>query len=231
MKRHVMRWAARAGAVSAMLTLSLAIPALAPAGATAAGNAAYTTFDPSIEDGGFTGGCVHGSEVNCNAYVSKPDVYVNGGPTGGNGLANGEYFFAVLAPGCQNGGFLDGANGNLSDTTPGTTESGCSDEGVGSGDAVGERTFSVEGGVISAYGGTHTTATAKNGNEIISAFPYDDTPNAGGVYILAICPVGATSPAPCKFDAFKVKASSGGNEECPQTNTCPGLTVVKDANP
>jgi hypothetical protein len=171
-----------------MLTVSLAIPALAPTGALAAGNAAYTTFNPAIEDGGFTGGCVHGSEVNCNTYVSKPDVYVNGGPTGGNGLANGEYFFAVLAPGCQNGGFLDGANGNLSDTTPGTGASGCSDSGVGGGDSVSNRTFSVSGGVISAYGGSHETGTAKNGNEIISAFPYDDTPNPGGVYILAICP-------------------------------------------
>jgi hypothetical protein len=213
----------------AALAPALALSALEPASTLAAGNAAYTTFDPEIEDGGFTGGCVHGSEVNCNSYVSKPDVYVNGGPTGGNGLANGEYFFAVLAPGCQNGGFLDGANGNLSDTTAGTGSTGCSDNGSGSGDSVANRTFSVSGGVISAYGGTHTTATAKNGNEIISAFPYDDTPNPGGVYIMAICPKGATNPAPCKFDAFKVKGSGGG--ECQESSTCPGLSVVKDANP
>jgi hypothetical protein len=214
----------------ALVTVALGLIALMPAGAGAAGNAAYTTFDPTIEDGGFTGGCVHGSEINCNTYVSKSDVYVNGGPTGGNGLANGEYFFAVLAPGCQNGGFLDGANGNLSDETPGTGASGCGDEGAGGGDAVANRTFSVEGGVISGYSGTHVTGTAKNGNEIISAFPYDDTPNAGGVYILAICPVGAISPAPCKFDAFKVKGS-GTPPGCQLTNTCPGLSIVKDANP
>jgi hypothetical protein len=212
--------------ISAALT-PLALSALQPASALAAGNAAYTTFDPAIEDGGFTGGCVHGSEVNCNSYVSKPDVYVNGGPTGGNGLADGEYFFAVLAPGCQNGGFLDGANGNLSDTTAGTGESGCSDSGSGGGDSVANRTFSVSGGVISAYGGTHTTATAKNGNEIISAFPYDDTPNPGGVYIMAICPKGATSPAPCKFDAFKVKGSTICTENCHGTP----LNVTKDATP
>jgi hypothetical protein len=214
----------------AALAPALALSALEPASALAAGNAAYTTFNPAIEDGGFTGGCVHGSEVNCNTYVSKPDVYVNGGPTGGNGLADGEYFFAVLAPGCQNGGFLDGANGNLSDTTAGTGSTGCSDSGSDSGDSVANRTFSVSGGVISAYGGTHATGTAKNGNEIISAFPYDDTPNPGGVYIMAICPKGATSPAPCKFDAFKVKGS-GPPPNCEETNTCPGLTVVKDANP
>jgi hypothetical protein len=211
----------------AALAPALALSALQPASALAAGNAAYTTFNPAIEDGGFTGGCVHGSEVNCNTYASKPDVYVNGGPTGGNGLADGEYFFAVLAPGCQNGGFLDGANGNLSDTTAGTGESGCSDNGAGSGDPVANRTFSVSGGAITAYGGTHTTATAKNGNEIISAFPYDDTPNPGGVYIMAICPKGDTSPAPCKFDAFKVKGSTSCTENCQGAP----LNVTKDANP
>jgi hypothetical protein len=230
MKRVSMRSGTRASALFTLLATVLMLGALTPASTLAAGNAAYTTFDPAIADGGFTGGCVHGSEINCNTYVSKPDVYVNGGPTGGNGLADGAYFFAVLAPGCQNGGFLDGANGNLSDTTAGTGESGCSDNGVGGGDPVANRTFSVSGGVISAYAGTHTTGTAKNGNEIISAFPYDDTPNPGGVYILAICPVGATTPASCKFDAFKVKGSES-TEECVETNTCPGLNVVKDATP
>jgi hypothetical protein len=231
MQRLSTRAGVRVCGLLALLATAAAFSSLMPASALAAGNAAYTTFDPAIEDGGFTGGCVHGSEINCNTYVSKPDVYLDGGPSGGKGLANGEYFFAVLAPGCQNGGFLDGANGNLSDTTEGTGASGCSDTGPGGGDALANRTFSVEGGVISGYSGTHVTGTAKNGNEIISAFPYDDTPNPGGVYILAICPVGATSPAPCKFDAFKVKTSGGGTEECTQTDTCPGLSVVKDANP
>jgi hypothetical protein len=212
----------------ASLAAVLAVGALTSTSALAAGNAAYTTFDPSITDGGFTGGCVHGSVINCNTYVSKPDVYVNGGPSGGNGLGDGEYFFAVLAPGCQNGGFLDGADGNLSDTTGGTATAGCSDEGLGEGDSVGERTFSVKGGVISSYSGGHTTGTDANGHTIISLAPYDDTPNPGGVYILAICPKGATSPAPCKFDAFKVKESV---TTC--TENCHGapLSVVKDANP
>jgi hypothetical protein len=214
--------------VCASVAAVLAIGALSSTSALAAGNAAYTTFDPSITDGGFTGGCVHGSVINCNTYVSKPDVYVNGGPSGGNGLADGEYFFAVLAPGCQNGGFLDGANGNLSDTTEGTEAPGCSDEGPGGGDPVGERTFSVKGGVISSYTGGHTTGTDANGHTIISLAPYDTTPNPGGVYILAICPKGATSPAPCKFDAFKVKESVATcTQNCHGTN----LTVLKDANP
>ncbi|HST32097.1 MAG TPA: hypothetical protein VLJ80_01130 [Solirubrobacteraceae bacterium] len=83
----------------AALAPALALFALEPASTLAAGNnAAYTTFNPEIEDGGFTGGCVHGSEVNCNTYVSKPDVYVNGGPTGGNGLADGEYVLLQHCP-------------------------------------------------------------------------------------------------------------------------------------
>jgi hypothetical protein len=228
---EIMRWLsiralARACGLLALLATAAAFGSLMPASALAAGSAGYTTFNPAITDGGFTGGCVHGSEVNCNTYVSKADVYINGGPTGGNGLANGEYFFAVLAPGCQNGGFLEGANGNLSDETAGSEETGCSDAGEGGGDSVAQRTFTVTNGVISSYSGGHETGTAKNGNTIISLAPYDDTPNPGGVYILAICPVGATTAAPCKFDAFKVKAAG----EC--TEDCSGqpLIVTKTAN-
>jgi hypothetical protein len=225
MRKVSMRTAVR---LCATVIAALGVGALTSTGALAAGNAAYTTFDPSITDGGFTGGCVHGSVINCNTYVTKPDVYVNGGPSGGNGLADGEYFFAVLAPGCQNGGFLEGANGNLSDTTEGTETAGCSDEGLGEGDAVSERTFSVKGGVISSYSGGHTTGTDANGHTIISLAPYDDTPNPGGVYILAICPVGATTPAPCKFDAFKVKESV---PTCIENCHGAPLSVVKGANP
>ena len=229
MHRFSIRAGARACGLLALLATAAAFSSLVPASALAAGNAGYTTFNPAITDGGFTGGCVHGSEINCNSYVKKADVYINGGPTGGNGLANGEYFFAVLAPGCQNGGFLEGANGNLSDETIGTKETGCSDGGEGEGDLVANRTFTVTNGVISSYSGTHETGTAKNGNKIISLAPYDDTPNSGGVYILAICPVGATTPAPCKFDAFKVQTAGECTENC---GGQPGksLVVTKTAN-
>ena len=92
-----MRAVARVCALSGVITAALAVTAVMPMSALAAGNAAYTTFDPVV------GGCVHNTAVNCNTYESKEDVYINGGPSGGKGLANGEYFFAVLAPGCQNG--------------------------------------------------------------------------------------------------------------------------------
>jgi hypothetical protein len=219
------RTACRAGALGVVLAGSLAILAMMPTGAFAAGNAAYTTFDKTLE------GCVNSSNgVNCNIYEAKKDVYINGGPSGGNGLANGEYFFAVLAPGCQNGGFLEEAKGNLSDMTAGTGGTGCSDEGAGEGDLVSNRTFTVNKGLISEYNGTHKTGTDPQGNFAIALFPYDNTPNPGGVYILAICPVGATKANSCKFDAFKVRESCtiecGGAGE-----PAAGLTVVKTAEP
>jgi hypothetical protein len=207
--------ALRRSRVFVAIATGLAATAMAaPGGAAAAGNAGYTTFDATL------GGCLHGSAVNCNVYEAKQDVYMNGGPTGGNGLADGEYFFAVLAPGCQNGGFLDGKPGNLSDEAKGEGGSGCSDSGEGSGDDLANRTFTVSKGLITSYTGTHTKGEDPQGNSAIALFPFDDTPNHGGVYILAICPVGAKTAAPCKFDAFKVNGTEATN-----------LTVLKDANP
>lgn len=204
---------------------ALVLPLLAafPQAANASGNAGYTTFDQN------QGGCTHGSPngINCNIYADKTDVYMNGGPTGGNGLADGNYYFAVLTPGSQNGGFIDGATGNLSDTTVGSTTGD-----NGSGDPVDCRTFTVSGGLISSYSpsgacvspyGAHVTGTDPQGDFVIQLSPYDDTDNPGGVYIMAICQVGATSPSQCKFDMFKVEANAA-----PQTVD---LTVVKNATP
>jgi hypothetical protein len=181
--------------------------------AFAAGNAGYTTFDATL------GGCVHGSPngINCNTYAAKEDVYMNGGPNGGNGLANGDYYFAVLTPGSQNGGFIDGANGNLSDVTAGGT---VGDNGTG--DDVSNRTFTVTNGLISAYGGTHATGLDPQGQFIIGLAPFDDTDNPGGVYIMAICQVGATSPSQCKYDMFKVKQAG---ENPPAAD----LSILKNA--
>ncbi|HEY5926949.1 MAG TPA: hypothetical protein VIV11_34920, partial [Kofleriaceae bacterium] len=95
--------------------------------------AGYTTFDEAL------GGCLNGANpngINCNAYDRKEHVFMSGGPNHPqNGLSDGTYFFAVLTPGSQNAGFLDGANGNLSDTVVGGTAGD-----NGSGDDVGNRT-------------------------------------------------------------------------------------------
>jgi hypothetical protein len=190
--------------------------ALLPASpASAAGNAGYTTFD-AVQDG-----CLDSPNgIDCNNYATKGDVYMNGGPTGGNGLADGDYYFTVLTPGSQNGGFVYGANGNLSDNVVGGTTGD-----AGSGDLDACRTFHVSGGLIDSYstGCDHGTGTSPNGKFIIQLSPYDDTDNPGGVYILAICEVGATSPSQCKYDAFRIAAG--------QFEGFFDLAVVKNATP
>jgi hypothetical protein len=160
--------------------------------------AGYTTFDDAL------GGCLNGANpngINCNAYDRKDHVFMSGGPNHPqNGLSDGTYFFAVLTPGSQLDGFLDGHAGNLSDTTAGGTTGD-----NGSGDDVSNRTFTVTNHEVVAYAGTHVTGTTPNGRFAISLFPFDDTDNPGGVYILAVCAAGATDPSQCKYDAFRIK--------------------------
>jgi len=160
--------------------------------------AGYTTFDADL------GGCLNGANpngVNCNAYDRKEHVFMSGGPNHPqNGLSDGSYYFTVLTPGAQNGGFLDGAAGNLSDTFVGGTTGD-----VGGGDSIANRTFTVTAHQVTTYDGTHDTGTTPNGRFAISLFPFDDTDNNGGVYILAICQTGATDPSQCKYDAFRIK--------------------------
>jgi hypothetical protein len=174
---------------------------------SAVSGAAYTTYNPWV-DGDFKEVCKN-SQINCNIYGTKPDVWLNGGPAA-NGLSpDGAYFFAVLVPGGQPNP-NDGAPKNLSDNY----------------DAYTNRTFTISGGEVSFYGGTHdqdSGATlnparpfcatlhgcAPDGNPpFIRLFPYADTTNPGGVYILAICSLGRgypVEPRDCKYDAFKVK--------------------------
>jgi hypothetical protein len=173
--------------------------------ALASGNAGYTT---AVDDGtGNPAGCLDSPNgVNCNNYDSKDAVYMNGGPTNGSGLDDGNYYFAVLVPGSQHDGFIDGHTGNLSSPY----------------DSWQNREFSVAGGAITANLGTHLDGVDVQGNPVIQLSPYDDTPNVGGVYILAICKVGATKPSDCKFDAFRINSSQTGNED---------LTVSKTVSP
>jgi hypothetical protein len=175
--------------------------------ASAVSGAAYTTFNPWV-DGEFKVVCKN-SQINCNIYGSKPDVWLNGGPAA-NGLGpDGEYFFAVLVPGGQPDP-NDGGAKNLSDDY----------------DAYTNRSFTVSGGEVSFYGGTHDQdsgdtldptrpfcsaprgCTPDGNPPFIRLFPYADTWNPGGVYIMAICSLGEgypVDPRDCKYDAFKVK--------------------------
>jgi hypothetical protein len=161
--------------------------------------AAFTTVNET-EDG--TDHCKNGNpDINCNIYDGKEFVWLNGGPTVAY-VGDGEYFFAVLAPGGQ-ADPNDGTAKNLSDDF----------------DAYGNRTFSVSGAAVS-YSGTHDFGENK-----IRLADYADTPNPGGVYIMAICSLAdgyPVDPSDCKYDAFKVK--SDGEEV---KSDAP--TILKDA--
>ena len=189
------------------LAVLLALGIVVVSGAVS--GAAFTTFNPWV-DGLFKEVCKN-SIINCNIYGAKPDVWLNGGPVA-NGLGpDGDYFFAVLVPGGQPNP-NDGGPKNLSDDY----------------DSYANRTFTIENGEVSSYGGDHWLDSGgtnpprgychdKRGCEpdgnppLIRLYPYADTTNPGGVYILAICyigPHGADYPAEprdCKYDAFKVR--------------------------
>lgn len=185
-----------------VLTLGIVLAASAVSGA------AFTTFNPWV-DGEFKDVCKN-SQVNCNIYGSKPDVWLNGGPAA-NGLGpDGQYFFAVLVPGGQ----------------PDPNDDGPKNLSYPSGGDYNNRTFTVTDGEVSLYGGTHDQDSgdthvasrpfcgsprgcAPDGlRPFIRLDPYADTWNPGGVYILAICSLAddyPVEPRDCKYDAFKVK--------------------------
>lgn len=171
---------------------------------SAVSGAAFTTYNPSV-DGKNLEVCKN-SIINCNIYGAKEYVWLNGGPTA-NGLGpDGDYFFAVLVPGGQPDP-NDGGAKNLSDDF----------------DAYTNRTFTVTGGEVSSYSGDHwldsntewpngcptpKCGTPDGNPPYIRLFPYADTTNPGGVYIMAICSLDGgypVDPRDCKYDAFKVK--------------------------
>jgi len=173
------------------------ITELAPAFAVGGvSGAAFTTFNAAA-DGPGKDVCKN-TAINCNIYGAKEYVWLNGGPAA-NGLGpDGAYFFAVLEPGGQPNP-NDGGAKNLSDDY----------------DTYTNRTFTVSGGEVSAYQGTHDFDSGTQGNPkvdgsppFIRLFPYEDTSNPGGVYILAICSLEdgyPVAPRDCKYDAFKVR--------------------------
>src|SRR5215216_1093207 len=105
-----------------------------------------------------------GTEVNLNQYPSKEAVYLDGGPGPGApqtaaGLDDGRYVFQVTDP----------PGKRLLSTDP----ANC-------------RQFDVAGGVIASVvptGCQHVTGTDVDHNaRTVQLFPFDDTPNRGGVY-------------------------------------------------
>jgi hypothetical protein len=199
------------GLTAAMAVAALVLVPLALAGAI------NTTTDSGQTVGtvSSTGVCMNGPDpsVNCNIYGQKEDVFLSGSPTAAS-LDTGTYYFAVLDPGGQR------------DPNPGAPK-------VLSSDATLQREFTITDGATGAisYSGTHTFDSTNNK---LSVFPYNDTSNPGGVYILAVCKISSdqgaytsgvsVKPSDCKYDAFKVR--SGGI-----TPPAASLDVTKDAAP
>jgi hypothetical protein len=188
----------------------------------AVGGAAFTTYNAHV-DGNGKDVCKN-SAINCNIYGAKEYVWLNGGPDANILKEDGEYFFAVLEPGGQPNPNDQGAvaDKNLSDDY----------------DCYLNRIFTITDGEVYAYDGDascpapYDTFTdphwldsgekesnpdvAPNGlPPYIRLFPYSDTTNPGGVYILAICRLDGADqperglpgvdPRDCKYDAFKVR--------------------------
>lgn len=167
-----------------------------PVGSSSDGlaGATFTTFDAT------RGGCLDSPNgVDCNHYTTKDRVYLSGGPVNGS-LEDGTYFFAILAPGNPAAALSDTDPGNLSGAANSTRS---------------QRTFRVSNGeiVVNSQSAGRDSGESPNGRYIIQAIPFEDTPNPGGVYILAVCIEGATSARDCKYDAFKVEEIK---KECPK---------------
>jgi hypothetical protein len=141
-----------------------------------------------------------GVPVNLNIYAAKEDVYLNGGPginapDGAAGLPEGTYSFQVTDP----------SGKTLLSTDP-----------------VVCRQFTVNADgviqdVVPAGGCEHATgADGEDGGATVQLFPYDDTPNNGGVYKVWVSPTDLLDcaapgnkncfvPRYSKTDNFKVR--------------------------
>lgn len=184
-------------ALGAVALACMVVAASALGAKTPVTGAVYTTVNETIDG---PGRCKNGNpNNNCNHYAGKIYVWLNGGPAS-NGLSpNGQYFFAVLAPSGQSSP-NDGTPDNLSDDF----------------DTYQNRTFTVTNGEVSAYSGTHDYDAPR---DKIRLYPFADTPNNGGVYIMAVCSLAngyPVTPSSCKYDAFKA----------PDADTTPPVCVL-----
>jgi hypothetical protein len=165
--------------------------------------AVFTTVN--LHDPNYANECNNGNPaVNCNQYTAKQYVFLNGGPAKNQLSPDGVYFYAVLAPSGQ-ANPNDGTPENLSDDY----------------DCYKNREIVISGGEVSSILSSNDNGCFASGTPFahqfaspyVGLYPYADTPNPGGVYIMAVCyvgPVGTTTlsapvtPSLCKYDAFKV---------------------------
>lgn len=138
---------------------------------------------------------VDGSRVNANLYASREDVYLDGGPgpqapVGAAGLPAGDYFFQVTDPSGKDLLSSDHVScrrvhvndlGVIDEVYPGTT-------------------YVRSGPTWEAVPCQHLQGTdldhADDGAITVQLYPYDQTPNNGGVYKVWLTPVGAYAGNP-----------------------------------
>jgi hypothetical protein len=189
-RRATARLVAAAVAGSVAIVLAAAATASAAAPPVQLSGAIFTTD-------------VTGVPVNLNIYAAKEDVYLNGGPginapDSAAGLPAGTYAFQVTDP---------------------------SGKTLLSTDAVTCRLFTVDAsGVIQSVtpSGACAHATGTDGEDLgitVQLFPFNDTPNNGGVYKVWVSPTSLLDcsapgnkhcfvPRYSKTDNFKVRSSS-----------------------
>lgn len=159
---------------------------LLAAGLAIGGNASAAAINGAI----FTT-TADGQVVNGNNYDAKGDVYLNGGPTkapcSAGRIETGNYFFQVTSP----------SGATLLST-----------------DLITDRGFSTLNGVIFGYSGPHGQSVGPCGSDTVQLIPYDDTPNAGGVYKVWVTRQtdyysngNRFAPGSTKTDNFRIKPS------------------------
>lgn len=177
------------------------------------GQTFFSSAKPSSISGAIFTTDETGLLVDGNIYENKLDVYLSGGP-GPNappkaaGLPDGDYCFQVTDP-------------------PGKE--------LLSSDDIGEREFRVIGGVIAAYlGTTHNVNSVSGipGAIVIQLYPFDDTPNKGGVYKVWATPVDEyTDPTdPHSFWGFIPRYSKTDNYKVREIEPRPARLIVDKFN-
>jgi hypothetical protein len=161
------------------------------------------------------------SMVNENLYANKDDVYLSGGPRppscSSPGLDDGTYYFQVTDP-----------NGSTLLST----------------DPLDCRVVTVTNGVVTAYGPAAAGCTAHLAGVPIAdcgetppkitvqLSPYNDTPNAGGVYKLWMTPIGDVAagcdPTTTGAGCFVNSSSKTDNFRVANQNTPPSLQSELD---
>lgn len=165
-----------------------------------AGQPSSAVPDPAPVSGAIFTSDSTGEPVNLNHYPNKQAVYLNGGP-GQNapddaaGLPDGTYYFQVTDP---------------------------SGRTLLSSDPIECRQFTVVGGVIQDATGPCPHVTGEDGEDggaTVQLYPYDTTPNPGGVYKVWVTPVGS-------YDC-----SGSGNKHCfvPSQSKTDNFKVLEDA--